>query len=110
MPACRAARCRGPVIRCSTTQNAAGGKPAAFSGLVDEGGTWKVHPTLARQAAECPNGHAECRAARPPTAGPESGRKEPTMTLLDIPTRTITVEHALNEARSRIQVTPEELD
>lgn len=32
------------------------------------------------------------------------------MTLLDIPTRTSTVEHALNEARSRIQVTPEELD
>lgn len=31
------------------------------------------------------------------------------MTLLDIPTRTSTVEHALNEARSRIQVTPEEL-
>jgi len=32
------------------------------------------------------------------------------MTLLDIPTRTGTVEHALNEARLRIQVTPEELD
>jgi hypothetical protein len=32
------------------------------------------------------------------------------MTLLDIPTRTGTVEHALNQARSRIQVTPEELD
>lgn len=31
------------------------------------------------------------------------------MTLLDIPTRTSTVENALNEARSRIQVTPEEL-
>lgn len=31
------------------------------------------------------------------------------MTLLDVPTRTSTVEHALNEARSRIQVTPEEL-
>lgn len=32
------------------------------------------------------------------------------MTLLNIPTRASTVEHALNEARSRIQVTPEELD
>ncbi|MGB4778521.1 nucleotidyltransferase domain-containing protein [Microbacterium sp.] len=31
------------------------------------------------------------------------------MTLLDIPTRTSTVEHALNTARSRIEVTPEEL-
>lgn len=54
-------------------------------------------------------GHAEYRAVRPLTVGPESDRKEPIMTLLDYPTQTLTVEDALNAARLRIQVTPEEL-